>query len=242
MRLGRLDARHDSRTLQLAKYVGALPPAPSSCDWTSKVKSWPMFANDTVGDCTFAGLAHMIEAWTAADSKEATITTAQVLAGYEALTGYNPKDPSTDRGAVELDVLRYAQKTGLAGHRIGPYMSVAPANTALIKDAIYLFGGVYAGVALPISAQTQDVWDVPPGGARGTGRRGSWGGHCVPIMRYTDRLYGCITWGGIKLFTPAFLKTYFDEAYAILAPDWLSAGKAPNGFDGATLSRDLVML
>jgi hypothetical protein len=52
-----------------------------------------------------------------------------------------------------------------------------------IATAIWLFGGVYIGVELPIAAQTQDVWDVPanPGAED---EPGSWGGHAVYLVGY----------------------------------------------------------
>ncbi|HKD36500.1 MAG TPA: hypothetical protein VKB78_06855, partial [Pirellulales bacterium] len=48
------------------------------------------------------------------------------------------------------------------------------------------------------------------------------------------------TWGQLKRMTWAFYDAYVDEAYAILAQDFLSdVGKAPNGFDIAALAADL---
>src|ERR1700750_1633926 len=66
--LGKLPVRTDVRTLSLARYVDSsrLPAPPDAFDETSGVDSWPMYANDRIGDCTTAAAAHMIEAWTAA--------------------------------------------------------------------------------------------------------------------------------------------------------------------------------
>ena len=244
MHLGKSEARHDPRTLVLASYISsALPPAPAAFGYSHYVSTWPMYGNDQIGDCTIAGAGHLIQCWTAA-GKHAEITIAQsdVIAAYEAIGGYNPADPTTDEGAVELDVLRYWRTHGIGGHKIGAYMSVSPQSTALVKDAIYLFGGIYIGLELPVSAQTQTVWDVPPGGARGPGKPGSWGGHCVIITDYDARGLTCVTWGATKRITWAFLRAYCSEAYAILSRDFLLAGMAPNGFELAELQRDLVML
>jgi hypothetical protein len=78
----------------------------------------------------------------------------------------------------------------------------------------------YIGLALPISAQNQDVWAVPPGGSAGEGSPGSWGGHAVPIVAYDSRGLTVITWGATKRMTWQFLDTYCDEAYALLSQDW----------------------
>ena len=170
-RLGKLPPRLDSRTLQLAKYLLqqgtalprklALPPAPPSVDWTAKIPAWPMFSNDTLGDCTTAAAAHMIQCWTANAGDAFTPTNPQVIAAYSATGGYIPGDAATDNGAVELDVLNYWRQQGIAGHKIDAYVSFSAQNFEHTRAAINLFGGIYIGLALPLSAQNQDVWDVP---------------------------------------------------------------------------------
>ena len=138
-----------------------------------------MYRNDAIGDCAIAAPGHMIQTWGAAGRKQCMgPSEEEIIAAYSAITGYDEKDPATDQGTVELDVLRYWQKTGIGGHSIGAYVAVEPTSTMLVKDGVYLFGGLYIGLALPVSAQRQDVWEVPPGGATGAGRPGSWGGHC----------------------------------------------------------------
>ena len=70
--LGKLPSRVDPRTLSLARYLDRelLPAPPPELDLAEQVISWPMYANDRIGDCTTAAAAHMVEAWTAA----ATVT------------------------------------------------------------------------------------------------------------------------------------------------------------------------
>jgi hypothetical protein len=244
MKLGKKPARHDKRTLQLASYLAThLPTPPAAVAWSSKVHHWPMYLNDSLGDCTCAAAGHMIQAWTAdGQNKEFDVSDQDVLKMYEMVGGYRPGQPDTDQGAVELDVLKYWRKLGCARHTISAFMAVSPQSTTLVKDGIYLFGGLYVGIALPVSAQNQQVWDVPPGGIIGDGFPGSWGGHAVPIIDYDLRGLTCVTWGSLKRMTWAFLKLYCDEAYAILSPDFLLAGKAPNGFNAAQLQADLAAL
>lgn len=244
MQLGKAPAKHDDRTLRLASYLpGHLPPAPSTHAWSPKVATWPMYANDLLGDCTAAAAAHMVQCWTANGSSEYRMPESDVVAFYEDSTGYDPADPSTDQGGVELDVLNYWRKSGISGHKIGAYVSVPPTSGMLTRSGIFLFGGLYIGVALPISAQRQVVWDVPHGGARWEGAPGSWGGHAIPVLDFDARGLICVTWGAVKRMTWRFYRTYCDEAYAIIADDFVNGSRrAPNGFDLAALKADLALL
>ena len=217
--------------------------APATCTWSAGVDVFPMYRNNAIGDCALAAPGHMIQAWGAAGKKECVgPSEEEIVAAYSAVTGYDEKDPTTDQRADELDVLRYWQKTGIGGHKIGAYVAVEPTSTALVKDGVFLFGGLYIGLALPVSAQRQDVWEVPPGGATGAGRPGSWGGHAVNIVDFSPRDLTVVTWGAKKRMSWGFLKRYCEEAYAIISEDFFADGKAPNGFDLATLQADLLAL
>lgn len=244
MKLGRKTARHDDRTLLLSSYLlPHLPPAPLAHAWSSKVaKPWQIDGNDRLGDCTAACAAHLVQTWTANESAEYAMPETDVIAFYEDSCGYDPADPSTDQGGVELDVLKYWRSKGCGGRKIGAFVSVPPTSKTLTRDGIFLFGGLYLGISLPISAQTQRVWSVPSGGAHGRGAPGSWGGHAVPVIDYDSRGLTCVTWGELKRMTWGFYQAYCDEAFAILSPDWVSGGKAPSGFDAAALQADLAAL
>ncbi len=249
MKLGKQAPRHDPRTLQFAAYVrpAQLPTPPPAVDYTKAVKGpWGMMANDKVGDCTSAAAGHLIMEWTADTDRQVDPTTKQVLEAYSAITGYDPATGSNDDGAVETDVLNHWRKTGVAGHQILAYAALEPGNTQHVRDAIDLFGGVYIGLALPVSAQRQNVWSVPPGGVHGDGKPGSWGGHAVPVMAYDAHGLTVITWGETKTMTWQFWSAYCDEAYAVLSMDFLEADPtnphdpvAPSGFDLAALQVDL---
>jgi hypothetical protein len=247
VKLGKAPARHDPRTLQLAKYLPAtaLPPPPAHEDFEKKVKNWPMMLNDTLGDCTCACAGHMIEQWTTYTSnKPITLPDHTIEKMYEAVSGYNPADPNTDRGAVILDVLNYWRQKGVAGDKILAYASLEPKNHDQVKDSVLLFGNCYLGVQLPLSAQNQDVWAVPPGGPTGQGAPGSWGGHAIPIVAYDRRGVTVVTWGALKRATWQFLDIYCDEAYAVLSTDWINKVTkiAPNQFDLASLENDLNLI
>lgn len=237
VRLGRPGLRYDRRTLRLAKYVSKalLPKAPASVDWSKPVTAWPMYGNDSLGDCTVASAGHMIQAWTGNAGTLFTPAEPDVLAAYWA-TG------AADDGRFELDVLNYWRKVGIGGHMIGAFAALDPRNHRLVKTACWLFGGCYVGVALPKTAQAQTNWTV----VRGAGHEadpGTWGGHAVPIVGYAKTGVKIVTWGRVINASWGFLSKYMDEAYAVLGVDWLRKdGKAPSGFDVAALRSDLSSL
>lgn len=242
--LGKKAAKRDARTLRFATYKQALAPAPATYDFSNRITNLGMCLNDTLGDCTCAGVAHLVQAWTGYNGIQFVPQDASVLALYEASCGYNPAYPSTDSGGVMLDVLKYWKSNPFEGHEIDAYVSVDPKNQDEIMQALYYFGGLYVGVELPKTAQSQDVWDVPWYGARGDAAPGSWGGHCIAnVLDYNEVGLTTITWGALKQMTWKWLETYCDEMYCILSPDWYGAGKvAPTGFDSVALAADLNAL
>jgi hypothetical protein len=239
MKLGRKAVKTDSRTLRLARYLApALPAPPTACDWTHGIANWGMMLNDQLGCCTIAGCAHAVQVWSANTGKTITLPDATVESYYEQWDGYNPQHPNTDRGGFELDVLKNWRQQGLAGNALLAFADPQAANLDEVRQSIALFGGVYIGLSLPLTAQKQEVWDVV-NHAGAKGRPGSWGGHCVFVPKYDGQSFTCITWGGLKTMTVAFWNTYCDEAHALLGQDWLAANGSPSGFNQAQLVADL---
>lgn len=240
MKLGKLPAKHDPRTLRLTKYLRPeLPEPPVMVDYTKGILEWPMYLNDQIGDCTCASAAHMIQTWTQASrGDDIVLTDGDVLHAYRTITGYDPDDPSTDRGAVEHDVLKYWRKEGIAGRKIGAWVDVDVKDIREVRQALFLFGGLYIGVALPKSAQTQLIWDKEPGP---DGKWNSWGGHAVAAVYYDDSHVGVPTWNRFQFMTWEFWTEYVDEAHAIVSADWLNpaTGLCPPGIDIEQLYLDL---
>jgi hypothetical protein len=251
MKLGKRPQRHDDRTLKLARYLTGARQArplqpPASVDYTHDMKDWGMMLNDRLGCCTISAVGHAVQTWTAnALGRELTVPDSTILEYYEKWDGYNPADPASDQGGVELDVLNDWRQQGFGGVSLDAYVaieigtktglgardpavgvrdkgeatnnaslatqgsglgiqdsglgaessaSLVPCSLSLTPDpipnpialAIWLFGGAYIGVELPIRAQHQDVWDVPahPGPDN---EPGSWGGHAVYLVGYEGR-------------------------------------------------------
>ena len=225
VKLGKLPVKTDVRTLRLARYVerAKLPPPPPDLDLAAAVMEWPMYANDRIGDCTTAAAAHMIEAWTAPVRGGAVeVSERAVLAAFNKVKQIDPR--TGEEGAVELDVLTYWRKRGIGG------------------VAAFLFGGLYIGLELPLSAQHQAMWDWTHR-LEGPAKPGSWGGHAVDVVGYDREALTVVTWGRLQELTWSFWDRYVDEVYAILSVDFLDeAGEAPNGFDLAALKADLALV
>jgi hypothetical protein len=239
VRLGKRPARFDPRTLRMAKYLPDLhlAPSPPAVDFLSGMTDWGMMENDQVGDCTIAGCGHAVQVWYAATGTEFTLFDSVILDAYERWCGYVPDDPATDQGGVELDVLNCWRQEGLGGESIVAYVDPDLGNVEHIRKSIELFGLVYIGLQLPLTAQRQAVWEVvPDAGERGS--PGSWGGHCVVCPAYDEDGLTCITWGKRQKMTWNFWKTYCDEAHTILSEVWLD--RAPVDFHYANLMADLA--
>jgi hypothetical protein len=251
LKLGKRGVKRDLRTLRLARYLAEAlpPPPPAAADWTGKIGPLGMMMNDRLGDCTCAAAGHLIQAWTGnAAAAPVVLPDEAILAAYEAVGGYRPGDESTDNGAVELDVLNYWRKPGGfagSGHVLAAFTSINVLNFTEVKQGVFLFGGIYIGVALPVSAQEQTgpgkVWDVTADPA--TNGFGSWGGHAIIVLAYDADGLTCVTWGALQRMTWAWFSRYCDEAYALITPDWISAdGDTPSGLDLATLQTDLAAI
>jgi hypothetical protein len=191
-----------------------------------------MMLNDQLGCCTIAAVGHAVQVWTAnAASAEVSFPDPVILDYYKTWDGYNPADPSSDQGGVELDVLNDWRQQGFAGQSLDAYVAIdlgtrdtgngtgdtgngiretgngirdtgygagensdtppsQPGTQRVlvlpnldVMDAIWLFGGAYIGVELPVRAQTQEIWDVPAT-LTADDQSGSWGGHAIYLVGY----------------------------------------------------------
>jgi len=170
-----------------------------------------MMLNDRLGCCTISAVGHAVQTWTAnALGRELTVPDSTILEYYEKWDGYDPANASTDQGGVELDVLNDWRQQGFGGVSLDAYVAIElgtkaglgardsglgssdsgtsdpnpqPLVPSPIALAIWLFGGAYIGVELPIRAQNQDVWDVPATFGPDD-EPGSWGGHAIYLVGY----------------------------------------------------------
>lgn len=241
VKLGKRPTRHDPRTLAYASYrTGAAVP-PQQAQW-GEGQSYTALGNAQYGDCVEAGYAHQVQIWGDQAGHPFAPTDAEALGAYTAITGFNPSDPSTDKGTEILTALGYWKSTGLAGQKITAYATLNPLNRTEISEAIAWYGGAYVGVQLPLSAQSQvgSEWTVTTGP---NAVAGSWGGHCIPICGYDQNTLWCVTWGALQTMTWDFFTTYCDEAYVMLGTEWIAnSGQAPSNLAWGQLMADLANL
>lgn len=239
-------SRAEKPRLVLDRYLDhtALPRPHAIVDRASKVASWPVYLNSTIGDCTCAAAGHMIQAWTAYAGTEATVSNQAVLTAYEAVSGYNPVTGANDNGANEQDVLAYWRKTGVGGHKISAFAQLSGVdNLVMAKTALDLFGSVYLGINVPESAMQQfndgEPWTY-------VGDENIVGGHAIPVQYWgTDEAdeIGIVTWGQLQRMDRAFWWAYVEEAWVVLTHDWLEAsGTTIEGFNLSQLEADFTAL
>ena len=167
-----------------------------------------MLRNNELGDCAPAGWEHMLQVLHAAlGLPPVDPTDAETVALYSAVTGYNPADPSSDRGTVLRALLKY-----LLAKKVISSFEAVPTDTASLRSAIYTHKAVLAGFALPTGAEAEGVtWRVPRTGKAA----GSWGGHCVPLVGYSREEFDLVSWGELGTATVGFVADYIDEAWVV---------------------------
>jgi hypothetical protein len=193
---------------------------------------WPMADNDTLGDCTIAGAVHLDQAGAAVTDEPWTYPGDVVVSRvYLGLTG------GPDTGLQLPQVLTPWKTPGLFGSQNGGFASVNVKNTTLVKQSVWIFGGLYIAVNLPAVAQQQfrpngsGVWEL-------TGTPADYdieGGHCVAPVGYTPKGVIAVTWGSTVLITWQWWHTYVVQAYAVVPPAFVTKGGDARGFDLAAI-------
>jgi len=246
-KLGKLAPKPHPKTLLFSKYVSndASLPRPTAKvyrEYKTPPEAMQMFGNDTIGDCTCAGIANLIILMTVHTGAVVIPTLDDVIGTYSAVTGYVPGDPSTDRGAAMTDVLAYMQSTGMSGHKILAWAKIDHTNQLYRELAVDLFGATYVGVNLPMSAQEQfganQPWKVVPNDPIE-------GGHAIIHPGY-GRLGGdYVSWARWdQKASSAWEAQYIEEEYVIITEDWINqvTQLTPGGVDLATLQTDIKLL
>ena len=213
---------------------------PKVIDWTKGVKAWGMLGNDTVGDCTIAGIMHLIMSMQASLGVAVTFTTQQAIALYSAITGYDPSDPNSDQGAELVTVLKYVKKHQVGGFTVDAYSLVNNQNLVEFYKALYLCKGTYSGVNLPRSALDQFRQGKPWTIVKNSPIEG---GHCIePVRRVPSgkgSMITVVTWGAEQDVTEDWWREYADETRAVVSKAEIGPkGRDVLGYDEATLIAD----
>ncbi len=242
-RTGKKPARHDHRTLLFRSYLDdlAMPGPPAAHDAigvatanlsTCVANLFPMDGNDTLGDCTIAALAHAEALFSALVHQTCILAAGTVEQIYMSLTG------GQDTGLDELTVLKWwRQNTPGGANPIIAYAAIDPKNHVHVQAAIYLFGAVYLGIQVPVTAEADftagRMWDVPVTLTND--------GHAVLAGAYNQDGLTLLTWGAAQRCSWAWWDACVDECYALLPTQAQTPGFAP-GFDFAQLQADLQIV
>ncbi|OUJ16473.1 hypothetical protein [Acetobacter sp. DsW_063] len=221
MKLGKLPARHDARAPKMAalSLFGRQAPARLIRDHIDP--SPQMLANNTLGNCTSAGLGNSFRAQASLAGFQVSVTDAEAISFYSKSTGYVPGNAATDRGGVEVDVLAIAARDGyaLAAQTLYPiWGNIDLTNLNGVRLCMAAFGTVYCGFALAEAdeASVDAVWDTTTPGDQ---TPGSWGGHCALLWSYSGTddsdVVDVLTWGGIQKATWRWVRSRADEFHAV---------------------------
>jgi hypothetical protein len=210
---------------------------------------FPMYLNNSIGDCTIAGLGHVEGAWTKilkGSASELIFANQTIQNVYSAISGYIPGQPSTDTGCEISDVLAYWMNTGIPdtsgkNHILSSYAQIATPDQATLNWALKNFGTVYLGINCPESAETQFSQGLPWTYVQGSPIAG---GHCITLQSNpSSGNYGVTTWGTLQMADQGFLDHYLEEAWVPIGADWLNAAdKTVTGLNVSQLMADSQVL
>jgi hypothetical protein len=257
LKLGRKPPDYTKSRLWLEDYVtpASWPKFSPVVDRASKVTQWPMYLNDTYGDCTIAGMGHLYGALTAyAHNTEAIFNNSVVEAVYERnCPTFNPSTGAGDDGCTLQGVLADQVSNGMADmfgtvHNVVAYAQMKSIGPRWLAVALEAFGSVYLGVNLPQSAETQFSAGQPWTYVQGSPILG---GHCIVLQAVHEAVahpsqsgnqaFTFVTWGSTVTASWQWCNTYIEEAWVAISQDWLQAnGTTVEGFDLAQLQADMT--
>ena len=217
-------------------------------DRATKVTQWPMYVNDSVGDCTVAEAGHAYTALSVyAGKPQVLFSDQEIISTYSAISGYDPATGANDNGCQMQDVLAYNRATGMTDvdgtvHKVLMYAALGnPTDITMLSRVLKTFGYVYIGINCPASAQDQfgnGPWTYVPGSPIE-------GGHCIGLHRrqpYGSRVgvFDMASWGALQPTTISFIANYIQEAWAVVTQDWIEAnGSSCDGMALAQLEADM---
>jgi hypothetical protein len=181
-----------------------------------------LYHNDTLPDCTAAGLANAANAVAALNGFALAIVPEKVIAFYAGCVGCAPTFPAMldTHGAMALDVLNRQVTQGFDVGSQVPLVGlhgVLPHDRTTLACAIDRLGHAYLGVTLhERDMEARPVWDVVDG--RDDGQ--VVGGHLIVAWDYTglsdDATARVATWGKFQPATWRWLETRLNEAHALI--------------------------
>lgn len=191
--------------------------------------------NNDIGCCTSSAFFHARQVWNYNTTKNLrTDPDVDVLTLYEAVSGYNSSDQTTDQGALCQDVLQYLLNTGApirdgTRDKILGFVEVDHRILDDVKRTIFDCGVCYVGFnvpsyLMPANGEPPFLWNVEDPNAEIIG------GHAIVLCGFDSIGFDVISWGKKFMMTPRFLAKYVDECYAIIDKSWIEkTGNTPLG-------------
>lgn len=105
---------------------------------------------------------------------------------------------------------------------LSAFATIDPRNHTHVRTALWAKGAVYAGVLSHEAQESEAVWSDLTSSVVG--------GHYVLVVAVDNDGPTCVTWGELRRKTWAWWDACAKEAYALLSPRWLEAGRIRRGF------------
>lgn len=242
-KLGKLPARPGAIKFKLTTYLQK-QAIPFKAGHYQLISKWGMLGNDQYGDCVLAGAGHETMLWNKTAGKDVIVDTPEALLAYHDITGFDPKDPSTDQGTDMELAAKWRRNTGILDtksnrHKVAAYLDITAGNRDQLEHAIYYFGMAGIGIQFPQSAMDQfnsgKSWTV-------VANSPIEGGHYIPAVGYDSKYVYVVTWGKVQRMAWSFYQKYCDEAIAYISQDALKNGQTIDGFNYIQLIADLKSL
>jgi hypothetical protein len=255
VRMGRKRPLVRGPRLRLCHYLDIAKfrlPAPD-CDYTKAAPDAlaDVLGNADLGDCTCAGVGHIVDVLCSNSGVPTRVTAGEVIALYSAACGYVIGDAATDQGGDEAAVLNYVAEKGMDGkgrHQFVGSIIVDACNKEEVRWAQWALGNLYFGEELPNGY----VDPFPQGNGFVWGVAGAPvpdNGHCFIGAGSTKDGILIDTWGLIGTHTYDAAARYavppaFGELHSILSKEWMNTAsqKTPSGFAYADLLSDLARI
>lgn len=221
---GRKPAVEDNRVPHFSSVRKLIvQPPPDNIVWYADVPQWDVLANDSMGDCVEAASLHALQQFLDYAGTPTIPLATDAIDFYSKSQGYNPSDPTTDKGSVTLGpngTMQYWHDKGItcAGklNQLQAYMQISDRNPTEWREAIWLFGGLMIGMKVPESIldapELPFVWNYQQGASIG-GLHEVWVNGVTTVVG--ERFYDIVTWGQHCRLTEEYMMNWLDEVIVL---------------------------
>jgi hypothetical protein len=240
---GKRFPRIKKKTLMMENYIdlSTLPAPPDSSANLQRVYTntkisdpkilFPIDGNDKKGNCVMCGTAHLFTVY------QGFIGKVFIPAAADVIKAYLKRTCGRDKGLVMLDFLTWLRKHSVFGEEILGFGKIRNThNHLMVKQCIYIFGGLLTGINVQQDAQ-QDFFDRKiwtPGPLLNEG-------HCIDTADYTPDILNNLTWGNDQGGTWPWWDLTVDESYVIIPKEVEDPNFAP-GMDKDKFLADLAIV